>query len=863
MNQTKVWAYPRNPPIINPSKPLDKFVEPGVVLSPSASPNLLSPQGAAISVAMKDNRSGDAMLKRNLSDSLGAAHIHSQSSTSLSPAELPELNTLGMTPGVAISPLIPIIDSKMNVQGNLATAEKGNADPGQDLSPKIKSTTHYNDKENKDEKQRTLLGLASAVVNSAAISLKECTIPPLLQSTSWLFEEDCLNILPETEGQLQLYYDQSQTEEPATSLPKHPQLQATQIIVCKVCQTELSGNTCEICYTAGLGSAALKSVEIPDTQPLASIDFNLPNLGEADEDVKNLKSAVFESKKLHTVLDIGNSDAMASNSVPVLALESQMTPIDLDVDSKNACDVPIAETVTAAVVTSQPLVPISPSALNKSSFVSKENDITPDTNLEPVLPHAAIPALLVPQPQSITPPLDELVEKADVTEIAAAEKVRTIDREGDVAVEEASFTIESQIICSQFVEADDLLLSPSPVQPPTASPSTPVMAIASQIQSDVESIASMNILADDQESESFDTIASVERPRKRKRVIADDSNDECSILPREMSEIEVTRSARRTTLYKHQDSSSSSTESDNSMDEDYVQYSKDRVRSKNSRPPTSAKSNTKCQPVRWSSSPSKPMGPLSKIEKQPPNLSLPASMSGPAAITRGSAVWAPSNGFFYSGIAQGFFKSTDSFIVSLASERRVLVKSDMLKAIDLQPNDACYMILEDGNLIASRILTVVDQLKLYTLLIANEDTINVPIEQIAMDETLISINRINYIQKSAANSCKLLAGIGICLALKADGEAATGQDKWLDKAAVREQILELGGETYESLIELYDGRNLHQSSPPIVLLLANRPLRTHKYLTALALGTMIISIAWLQESIKEVLFLYIELFARS
>lgn len=64
-----------------------------------------------------------------------------------------------------------------------------------------------------------------------------------------------------------------------------------------------------------------------------------------------------------------------------------------------------------------------------------------------------------------------------------------------------------------------------------------------------------------------------------------------------------------------------------------------------------------------------------------------------------------------------------------------------------------------------------------------------------------------------------------------------------------------GGKLYTSPEILFEG-NLKKSNvfvPPVLILLANRPLRTKKYLMSLALGVDIISVQWIQCCLNAVL----------
>ena len=134
--------------------------------------------------------------------------------------------------------------------------------------------------------------------------------------------------------------------------------------------------------------------------------------------------------------------------------------------------------------------------------------------------------------------------------------------------------------------------------------------------------------------------------------------------------------------------------------------------------------------------------------------------------------------------------------------------------------------------------------QLLTVLEDNKLGISVEVKDIS-----ISASQFQKNVSLMTNERCLFKGFVFFLALSSTGEdGSTLQDAWLDRQKVGELIHEKGGQVSDTPQSLFTDQEKH--SPLIPILLANRPLRTKKYLVSLSLGLPIVSIRWLQACIE-------------
>jgi hypothetical protein len=220
-------------------------------------------------------------------------------------------------------------------------------------------------------------------------------------------------------------------------------------------------------------------------------------------------------------------------------------------------------------------------------------------------------------------------------------------------------------------------------------------------------------------------------------------------------------------------------------------------------------------------------------------------------------VWAKYDAFYLLGNVNMKIGNTSDFTIIFANGKCGKVCKDDLVPFSLAKGDKCYIFDSTGYNLG--VIESVDFTNSTCCLrIGAEVVQNVDFDNIGMDLDLLKRNaeRAEGVSTpaNAQLSARLLKGFGILLALSNQQEDGSEyNDEWLtDKRFVSEQIKNAGGEYYSSYDEIYDGVNKKPDTPPIILLIANRPMRTKKYLTSLSLGVPRISTMWLKYCIIEV-----------
>ena len=80
------------------------------------------------------------------------------------------------------------------------------------------------------------------------------------------------------------------------------------------------------------------------------------------------------------------------------------------------------------------------------------------------------------------------------------------------------------------------------------------------------------------------------------------------------------------------------------------------------------------------------------------------------------------------------------------------------------------------------------------------------------------------------------------------------QEKWFtDKDFVKSKIAEMGGKLFNGVHHIFDKRRKRFQFPQNIVLLSHKPLRTKKFLAALAVGIPIVSTLWIRDCIERVL----------
>jgi hypothetical protein len=96
-----------------------------------------------------------------------------------------------------------------------------------------------------------------------------------------------------------------------------------------------------------------------------------------------------------------------------------------------------------------------------------------------------------------------------------------------------------------------------------------------------------------------------------------------------------------------------------------------------------------------------------------------------------------------------------------------------------------------------------------------------------------------------------LSQFGLLLSVSSQMMREENGDPWFyDKEFIANNIVRANGKVLTSLIEFYHGRKRSGDVPVQLILLAHKPLRTKKYLLALAYGIPIVNLDWLRESFK-------------
>ena len=96
-----------------------------------------------------------------------------------------------------------------------------------------------------------------------------------------------------------------------------------------------------------------------------------------------------------------------------------------------------------------------------------------------------------------------------------------------------------------------------------------------------------------------------------------------------------------------------------------------------------------------------------------------------------------------------------------------------------------------------------------------------------------------------------LSNFGILISIS--NASNEGQERWFaDKEFVKTKISQIGGRVYNAIGHIYDKRDRKHPTPKEIILLSHKPLRTKKFLGALALGIPIISTLWIRDCYEKV-----------
>ncbi|TPX70242.1 hypothetical protein SpCBS45565_g01874 [Spizellomyces sp. 'palustris'] len=228
----------------------------------------------------------------------------------------------------------------------------------------------------------------------------------------------------------------------------------------------------------------------------------------------------------------------------------------------------------------------------------------------------------------------------------------------------------------------------------------------------------------------------------------------------------------------------------------------------------------------------------------------------------GDRVWALwDDSLFYAAIINSRFGQTTKYMVSFEDGDEALVESQQMRLLTLAPGDKCLAPYSAHTFRVAHVLETIQEFQLFQLRFESHPRTKkgmkqVPLSKIAMSEQLFSENEKRTMRKKEvaaaqplqelvkivgplATNTRIFRGFGILLTATFGTNA--GRD---ERVYVTQQIEEGGGSVFDDFSQVFEGRKRRNSSPPISLLVASKPLRTKKYLCALGLGVPVVSYAW-------------------
>ena len=107
------------------------------------------------------------------------------------------------------------------------------------------------------------------------------------------------------------------------------------------------------------------------------------------------------------------------------------------------------------------------------------------------------------------------------------------------------------------------------------------------------------------------------------------------------------------------------------------------------------------------------------------------------------------------------------------------------------------------------------------------------------------------IEPNTSTKCLDMSHYGFIISTSSKVEP---QEKWFtDKDFVKSKITEMGGKLFNGVHHIFDKRRKRFQFPQNIVLLSHKPLRTKKFLAALAVGIPIVSTLWIRDCIERVL----------
>ncbi|KNC97609.1 uncharacterized protein SPPG_07078 [Spizellomyces punctatus DAOM BR117] len=295
-------------------------------------------------------------------------------------------------------------------------------------------------------------------------------------------------------------------------------------------------------------------------------------------------------------------------------------------------------------------------------------------------------------------------------------------------------------------------------------------------------------------------------------------------------------------VYYESDSQSSS-ECDDDRDQDYVEKSGGR---------------RKGQPVA-----------SSRQKSRSKDCGKPNGVENAREFETGDRVWALwDDNLFYAAIINSRFGQTTKYMVSFEDGDEALVESQQMRLLKLAPGDKCLAPYSAHTFRVAHVLETIQEFQLFQLRFESHPRTKkgmkqVSLSKIAMSEQLFRENEERTMKKREvaaaqpiqelvkifgplATNTRIFRGFGILLTATFGTNA--GRD---ERLYVTQQIEEGGGSVFDDFSQVFEGRKRRNSSPPIILLVASKPLRTKKYLCALGLGVPVVSYAWIRHACLE------------
>ncbi|KAI8899663.1 hypothetical protein BC833DRAFT_352211 [Globomyces pollinis-pini] len=320
---------------------------------------------------------------------------------------------------------------------------------------------------------------------------------------------------------------------------------------------------------------------------------------------------------------------------------------------------------------------------------------------------------------------------------------------------------------------------------------------------------------------------------------------------------------------------SSSTEPDNSNDEDYkpsqsistldlIPVEQLSLKTPVSKTPLRKGKKTTPRSIKKNQTSSKTIKPIPVNPNQPisddnsdiemvPNVALDTSVDNLSPVEmykEGSIIWTSQDGDKYvSAILNARVGKSKTFTASLSGGHDILIHESDIVPITLTVGDKCFLHNTESDFGAvMEIVEVVQVNVLYRVkaVESSEEPKTLSIRHLCITANILEQNAKKR-QESGFQllNKRLLKGVCCMLSLS---KTSNTEDQWLtDKKFVQAKVEEVGGLVVNSLDRFFKGRVKETDAPPIVVLLATRPLRTKKYLMALALGIPIVSIAWIKQ----------------